>query len=72
MSERLWDDGAFLTPGEPMPQPVSLAGLLEDLDLEDAGVERRAQGVRSWLAVNEPNVYLRRSIDRSGLLTTLV
>lgn len=68
MSALLTEDLVFVLPGEEMPQPVTLRGLLVGLGLERAPLVAQSAGVREWLRHNEPNVNLRGSIDRSGLV----
>lgn len=69
IEERLWDDSAFMRPGEEMPEPVTLRHLCVDLRVERQPKAKQAAAVREWLNDNVPNVNLRRSIERSGLFT---
>lgn len=66
------DDMHVTFDGDPVPPPAILWQLLDRLGVVDASNEDQAAAVRAWLAKNEPTSTLRQSIDRSGLLATLV
>ncbi|MGB6059155.1 MAG: hypothetical protein WBF71_12940 [Microthrixaceae bacterium] len=68
MTNRFWDDDIFLAPGEEMPPPVTLSGLLRDLRVEHSPRAAQAAAVRRWLLTNEPVPLLRSFIEESGLL----
>lgn len=68
MTNRFWDDDVFVPPGDEMPQPINLRGLLVDLQLEDSPLKEQAAGISAWLKGNEPNINLQYSIEQSGLL----
>lgn len=70
MSALLTEDLKFILPGEEMPQAITVRGLLVQLGLERASQHAQVDGIRRWLLNNEPNINLRKSLDRSGLLTS--
>lgn len=69
MSALLTEDLQFVLSNGEMPQAITVRGLLVQLGLERSPLHVQANGIRGWLMDNEPNVNLRRALDRSGLLT---
>ena len=64
--QRIWDDDAFLRPGEEMPQPLTVSRLCTRLGVEGEPDDVRAAAVTLWLSHNTANANLQASIELSG------
>lgn len=68
ISQRLWDDDAFVPAGEQTPPPAMASQLLAQLHLLDASRQEQIDGVREWLMHNHASKSLTISLERRELI----
>lgn len=71
LRDRLLDSQGFVLPGERVPSPHFAQILLADLGLSRATKRRQIEGIRGWLAKNEPSESLLASIQEEGFSAAL-
>lgn len=62
------DQDRFVLPGETLPPPVTVSGLLNDLQVHRESREIQQAAVSQWLQNNEPHPSLKPRLKRAGFI----